>query len=1263
MSRLPMVRRGLAQRSWVRVLRGAAGVASLAAAIAARGDTWPMKHRDPAHTGRSDFVVPIERQNASFFNIPRWQTPSPGSPTQGYLDSGGLVFFDGAGPGGADLCVAGYHWPKGIQGLDRHSGRRFWSGNPAGGETIGTSTPAFANDGSTVFVVNDATSHPFMAFAAGDGPAVYRHNGGDAEPDHLSMHSPTVAADGRIFLHRWVDRPYAGADFGTYLAQTWAAGSATDSGLSDSSLYSDGATLFVVSGARYGAVVAHDGASGAELWRSPTPSVDATATIDPANGNVYVPAGDSDIYVVGLDRWGFPLWSDFALPVYDYQPGVNEPHRAQAAGCLSHDGATFYFQTNSNAGDGLLFAIHTANGAVKWTYPTASAGWEMIASSPIVTPNGILVVGNNDGGAYLALRDDGNAATLLDTLLLESTGLARATPALSADGLLYLPARLVWTTPNGDGDVPTFDAQNLFSAFDLNADASVILPAPPWQVAIALNHAVDLTWRPILDPNGQFASYAVYRDTAPFATVAGKTPIGTVTDVNATQYRDDTALNGVQYYYAVTTRSLGGGEQTDIESIGPRTPRDEDDLQILNLSRTPRFPRYDPLYTYYQVTDPSGFGPYGFSAATGLGSGQSASTQRWPNVGDTVTYTATVRNRGTNAWAGTLSATWRVDGSVHSQPAQDVSLAPWDTTTFAITQVWDGALHDVAFELNVSDDRPDNDAMTIQSRSVGFLTYVDASYVEWFREVDSPQWPQAYTDDALDFLNHHMARFNEMFAAAGSDKRVHYEILHVTRDGDPDPDVPRINFAIFPFRFYATDGSVRWAGYYSPADDIDYGLLHEMGHQLGLIDLYRLNVDPSQNLVNGEGYYSAPCLMNGVDTFISSHSASAMNHWINTAHGYYGQYLYSLPETVRLRVLAADGQPLEGATITVYQKCERPGLGEVITEQVKAQGVTGADGAWTLPNVPVDPQLVPTTYAGDTLHASPFGYVAVVGTNGVFLIHIEHNGFAEWTWLDIVEVNNAYWAGQTQTATIDRATSLGGSVQRFPPPDLAERNAQSWKAWAAGGSASATNDPAFKQVGGASVKMVTDGGFDTYLRYPDDPLARWDLSGVQTLRLWCYAINPNLGFQNQSPWIRLGNADGYFEWRATYDILNLAIGNWREFVIPVSGDGTWIRSQVGTPSLDEVHYFELHADTWGAGFTLWLDGVRFEPSPRPTPGDLNCDGSINGYDIEGFALALTDPTAYAAQYPQCFIETADVNVDGSVNGQDIQTFVDLLLGP
>jgi hypothetical protein len=62
------------------------------------------------------------------------------------------------------------------------------------------------------------------------------------------------------------------------------------------------------------------------------------------------------------------------------------------------------------------------------------------------------------------------------------------------------------------------------------------------------------------------------------------------------------------------------------------------------------------------------------------------------------------------------------------------------------------------------------------------------------------------------------------------------------------------------------------------------------------------------------------------------------------------------------------------------------------------------------------------------------------------------------------------------------------------------------------------------------------------------------------------------------------------------------------------------------------------------------------------PGDLNCDGLVNAFDIDPFVLALTDPATYALEFPDCDVALADINGDGEVNAFDIDPFVTLLAG-
>ncbi|MCG3129217.1 MAG: hypothetical protein CHACPFDD_04135 [Phycisphaerae bacterium] len=59
-------------------------------------------------------------------------------------------------------------------------------------------------------------------------------------------------------------------------------------------------------------------------------------------------------------------------------------------------------------------------------------------------------------------------------------------------------------------------------------------------------------------------------------------------------------------------------------------------------------------------------------------------------------------------------------------------------------------------------------------------------------------------------------------------------------------------------------------------------------------------------------------------------------------------------------------------------------------------------------------------------------------------------------------------------------------------------------------------------------------------------------------------------------------------------------------------------------------------------------------------GDLNCDDRVDFGDVDPLVLLLTDPGAYAADYPNCDPRLADVNGDGSVNAFDVDPFIELL---
>jgi hypothetical protein len=224
---------------------------------------------------------------------------------------------------------------------------------------------------------------------------------------------------------------------------------------------------------------------------------------------------------------------------------------------------------------------------------------------------------------------------------------------------------------------------------------------------------------------------------------------------------------------------------------------------------------------------------------------------------------------------------------------------------------------------------------------------------------------------------------------------------------------------------------------------IDTGLVHELAHQLGVIDLYRADygifevtdlsgqVIPREQLPFPPGVcgtlFPYPGIMSGGDTsphrdvnLFESHTAGGMNSHYNHRRGYFGEYLFDTPAQTFVNFIDASGDPLADVFVQFYQKYA---LTHTIDNEPEIEGLTDAQGRMILPNRVPDVPVVTAT--GHTLRPNPFGQIFHEGSNAIMFVRAVQDDQELYGWFSLLDLNLAYWQGQTEQAEF--------TIQLFPP--------------------------------------------------------------------------------------------------------------------------------------------------------------------------------------------------------------------------------------
>jgi hypothetical protein len=504
----------------------------------------------------------------------------------------------------------------------------------------------------------------------------------------------------------------------------------------------------------------------------------------------------------------------------------------------------------------------------------------------------------------------------------------------------------------------------------------------------------------------------------------------------------------------------------------PYTPPDENlpDLDVLWIERDPKYERYDVADYRPSTIDPE----------VSLGFCVNKDRKHYPDVGETITWTAHVENKAYQP-IGEYDAgeghpklggryEWVLDGKVVASGTIP-DLKRRQRYDVQWKWAWDPADHDLTFRVvpNGRELCARNDALTIRTNALILKHMIERGAVaqmELKYNMFGSRSAEDYLQGQIRYMNQLMARSKYPFAPDGITQRVMIGIVEYVDDYDC------VDLGWGPYRVGELDllcdgargvsalpdpwrsGAAMWE-FHALAGRPDGCWLHELSHQIGVIDDYQLITEPDDNLVNGVGFnydYDYRGLMGGGDirpyhnpddlySYYSPSDVQGLNATKGKRRGYFGEYLYQIPKDNTLIVLDEKGAPIADASIKLYQTgwiTTKDGekRGRTIDTIPELEGKTDGEGYFPLKNRPADHHVTET---GCEQHDNPFGPIHVVGFNSVMLIIVEKGGVQRYGFITVPDLNFAHAAGNTEYAEYPVTVKVKGDEREYFAPPCPDR--------------------------------------------------------------------------------------------------------------------------------------------------------------------------------------------------------------------------------
>ena len=432
----------------------------------------------------------------------------------------------------------------------------------------------------------------------------------------------------------------------------------------------------------------------------------------------------------------------------------------------------------------------------------------------------------------------------------------------------------------------------------------------------------------------------------------------------------------------------------------------------------------------------------------------------WPPKGTKATFKAHVVNKGP-VGSKPFTYEWLIDGKRKAR-GKHAALNPGEEVVIDFSWRWQDGAHTVTFKVipNGADFSAWNNAHTDRTDSLG-LSFVASRHVyDGFNNVLNMVESFSYED----WVQYHLQVMNYLFAASvhpgsplGCFERVRVDYMVTFPD---DEWREKYNTVGMDDRGYAYhEGrwgfSPPWDPYDWRAANIDWGLIHELGHQLGIIDYYSLDFwryvifarDKNGDLIDVGYSYPATGMMRSHGPFAFTEvTAIAMNLQKGKHRGFFGDYLFYLPKECGIRILDFNGRPIPNAQLRIFRRAAGVHTTDMgkrgIPEDPVFEGTTDADGVFMLPNE--EPPFVFTTDSGFTRAPSPFGDALVLSDTGLMLIEIWQDDRRDAQFTDVTWFVIGRGRGYEDKYIKDIPTFLPGEDQAVKPPHIVSVNTDGW---------------------------------------------------------------------------------------------------------------------------------------------------------------------------------------------------------------------------